>query len=89
MAWTIEFDEQAQRELARLDKPIQLEISRYLDDRIAPSANPKAFGHPLGHELSGLWRYRVRDYRILCEIQDKKLSVLVVSIGHRSKVYKH
>ncbi len=89
MAWTIEFDEQAQRDLARLDKSIQREISRYLDDRIALAANPKAFGHPLGHELSGLWRYRVRDYRILCEIQDKKLIVLVVSIGHRSKVYKH
>jgi len=70
----------------RLDKPIQREISRYLDDRIAPSADPKAFGHPLGHELSGLWRYRVRDYRILCEIHDKKLIILVVSIGHRSKI---
>jgi mRNA interferase RelE/StbE len=88
LAWTIEFDEQGQRDLARLDKPIQREIMKYLDHRIAVSADPKLFGHALGHRLSGLWRYRVRDYRIVCRIEADRLVVLVVAIGHRSKVYK-
>jgi mRNA interferase RelE/StbE len=89
LAWTIEFDERAQRDLARLDKPVQREITRYLDNRIASSADPRHFGHALGHDLSGLWRYRVRDFRIICKIEHDRLVVLVVAIGHRSDVYKH
>ncbi len=85
--WTIEFDERAQRDLAKLDKPIAKRIRRFLEDRVAPANNPRAFGKPLQHDLSGLWRYRVGDYRILCSIEDDKLIVLVVEIGHRKSVY--
>jgi mRNA interferase RelE/StbE len=88
LAWTIEFDESALRDLARLDKPIQREIRRFLDDRIAPALDPRSFGHALSHQLSGLWRYRVRDYRIVCGIEDAKFIVLVVAIGHRCTVYR-
>lgn len=88
MAWTIEFDERAQRDLARLDKAIQRDIGRYLSTRIAPAEDPRSFGHALTHDLSGLWRYRVRDYRIVCELHDQHLLVLVVAVGHRSVVYK-
>jgi mRNA interferase RelE/StbE len=88
LAWTIEFDEQAKRDLAKLDKPIQREITKYLDSRIAAATDPKSFGHALGYEFSGLWRYRVRDYRIICSIEQNRLVVLVVAIGHRSKAYK-
>jgi mRNA interferase RelE/StbE len=86
--WTIEFDERAQRDLAKLDKPTAKRIRHFLEDRVAPSVDPRVFGHGLQHELSGLWRYRVGDYRILCQIQDDKLIVLVVEIGHRSSVYE-
>jgi mRNA interferase RelE/StbE len=85
--WTIEFDERAQRELSKLDKPTAKRILRFLEDRIAPSEDPRAFGKPLQHNLSGKWRYRVGDYRILCQLEDAKLIVLVVEIGHRSSVY--
>jgi len=85
--WTIEFDEQAQRDLAKLDKPTAKRIRRFLEDRIAPSVDPRSFGHGLKHQLAGMWRYRVGDYRILCNIEDDKLIVLVVEIGHRSSVY--
>jgi mRNA interferase RelE/StbE len=87
LAWTIEFDERAQHDLAKLDKPIAKRIRRFLEDRIAPSQDPRAFGHNLKHQLSGLWRYRVGDYRILCQIEDEKLIVLVVEIGHRGSIY--
>lgn len=52
------------------------------------SDNPRSTGHGLAGPLSGLWRYRVGDYRIICDIQDHKLVVLVVEIGHRSDIYR-
>jgi len=85
--WTIEFDERAQRELSKLDKPMAKRIRRFLEDRIAPSEDPRAFGKPLLHNHAGKWRYRVGDYRILCQLEDAILIVLVVEIGHRSSVY--
>jgi mRNA interferase RelE/StbE len=85
--WTIEFDERAQRELSKLDKPIAKRIRRFLEDRIAQSEDPRAFGKPLQHNLAGKWRYRVGDYRILCNIEDDKLIVLVVEVDHRRYVY--
>ena len=88
MAWTIEFDERAERDLSRLDKPIQREIVKYLETRIANSNDPRFFGHALSHNLSGLWRYRVCDYRIVCKFEQDRLVVLVVAISHRSQVYK-
>jgi mRNA interferase RelE/StbE len=88
LAWTIEFEERAERDLSTLDKSIQREILRYLEIRIANSHDPRAFGHALSHNLSGLWRYRVRDYRIVCKLEQDCLIVLVVAIGHRSQVYK-
>jgi mRNA interferase RelE/StbE len=88
LAWTIEFEERAERDLSRLDKSIQREIMKYLETRIANSHDPRSFGHALSHNLSGLWRYRVRDYRIVCKLEQDRLIVLVVAIGHRSQVFK-
>ena len=74
MAWTIEFEELAECDLSSLDKPIQSEIIKYLETRIANSHDHRSFGHALSHNLSGLWRYRVRDYRIVCKFeQDRDL----------------
>jgi mRNA interferase RelE/StbE len=87
MRWTIEFDDQAERDLAKLDRSMQRRISRYLDERIASSSDPRSFGHALTHELAGTWRYRVGDYRILCRFEDDKLVILVIAVGHRSVIY--
>jgi len=87
MAWSIEFSKAADRDFGKLDKPVQTRIFRYLYERIANCADPRAFGKPLQHDLSGLWRYRVGDHRIVCRLEDDKLIVLVVEIGHRSSVY--
>jgi mRNA interferase RelE/StbE len=87
LAWTIKFDNRALKELSKLDKPVQKEIIKYLREKIATSENPKKIGKPLSANLSGLWRYRVRDYRIICNIEEKRLIVLVVRLAHRKQVY--
>lgn len=87
MHWSYSFDERALRELQKLDRQAQRDIVAYLDKRIAGPGDPRRFGKPLRAELTGLWRYRVRDYRLICQIQDQRLLVLVVSVGHRKHVY--
>ena len=87
MAWTIEYDPRALKDLKRLDRAIQREILDYMDQRVATAKDPRDFGKPLRASRFGLWRYRVRDYRIICELQEKRLIVLVVAVGHRSTIY--
>jgi len=87
LTWTVEFDQSAARELRRLDKQIQREILNYFRQRIATDEDPRRFGKPLSRDLAGLWRYRVRDYRMICNIEDDKLVVLVVRVSHRKDVY--
>jgi len=85
--WAYSFDERALHELRKLDRHAQKDIIAYLDRRIATRLDPRRFGKPLKANLTGLWRYRVRDHRILCQIKDHMLLVLVVSVGHRKNVY--
>jgi mRNA interferase RelE/StbE len=66
LAWTISFDPAAEKDLARLDKSIQRRVADYLRRRVAPAQDPEAFGKALTGTLSGLFRYRVGDYRIVC-----------------------
>ena len=88
MAWTIEYDPGALQDLKKLDRTMQREILDYMDDRVATAKDPRDFGKPLRARKFGLWRYRVRDYRIICELQEKRLVVLVVAVGHRSTIYE-
>ncbi len=89
MAWTIEIDESAANQLAKIGKPDARRIRDYLRDRIANLADPRQTGKALqGSRFGDLWRYRVGDFRIICELQDAKLVVLVVEIGHRRDVYR-
>ena len=84
---TIEYDENAARDLANLDRQSAKRIKKYLDERIATDEDLRRFGEELKSNLAGLRRYRVGDYRIIAEIQDEKIIVLIVRIGHRSKIY--
>jgi mRNA interferase RelE/StbE len=88
LAWTIEYDPRAISDLNRLSREVKESIVRYLEDRVAGASNPRNFGKSLRHERFGLWRYRVRDYRIICELRDDVLTVLVVGVGHRREVYR-
>ena len=87
-AWAVEFDDRARRELRKLDAKIQNAILRYLRERIAGTEDPRQFGKPLRRNLAGLWRYRVEDYRLICRIEDERVVVLVLQVGHRREVYK-
>lgn len=86
MAWTIRISRQADRALSKVDRRWQQRILDYLDG-IAELEDPHLRGEALVGNRAGLWRYRVGDYRVICEIRDHEMIVLVVTIGHRSKVY--
>jgi mRNA interferase RelE/StbE len=88
LTWIVEFDDAATKELRKLDHQAQKEILSYLRKRIATNEDPRRFGKPLSKNLSGLWRYRIRDYRVVCNIEENKLLILVVRVAHRKKVYK-
>ena len=88
MTWTVEFDDGAAKELRKLDQQAQQEILRYLRERIATDEDPRRFGKPLSRDLAGLWRYRMRNYRMICHIEDDKLVVLVLRVGHRKDIYE-
>jgi mRNA interferase RelE/StbE len=87
-AWTVEFDDRARRELRKLDVTTQQAILRYLRERIAAAGDPRRFGRPLRRNLAGLWRYRVSDYRLICRLEENRLVVLVLQVGHRREVYE-
>jgi mRNA interferase RelE/StbE len=89
LAWEIEFEAGALKDLKRLDGEVARRITSFLKTRIAGLENPRSMGSALkGSQLGDLWRYRVGDYRIICEIRDKELVILAVSIGHRREVYR-
>jgi mRNA interferase RelE/StbE len=88
LAWTIEYDEGAVKDVKKLDPQIQREILNYMERHIAKADDPRTFGKPLRHSKFGLWRYRLRDFRIICQLQETKLVVLVVSVGHPTRACK-
>lgn len=87
MAWNVEFLDTAKRQLRKIDKTWQAALLDYLEDEIAPLQDPRSRGKALVGDKQGLWRYRVGDYRILCEIKDTELVITAVAIGHRREVY--
>lgn len=88
MAWRIEIRRTAEKQIMALDRQVQARIFRFLKERVASAADPRQAGKPLRGERAGLWRYRVGDYRLLCEIQDRVLVVLVLAVAHRRDVYR-
>lgn len=88
MAWTIEYADTALKQLRKLDKTVARRIADFIDNRIVAGADPRALGKALKGPLGDLWRYRVGDYRIICDIQDRVLTVLVLQIGNRRELYR-
>ena len=86
MAWTVRFTSAAEKQLAKLDRPVQRRIISFLED-IARQSEPRHSGKALMGDTH-TWRYRVGDYRIICDIGDRELVVYVVRVGHRSSVYR-
>lgn len=85
--WKIELDKRAAKELRKLGRDAQSSIITYLEERVSTSDDPRQLGKEMKHDFKGLVRYRVGDYRIIASVSNNTLTVLVVRIGHRKKVY--
>lgn len=88
MAWTIEYAESVRKPVSKLGPQTRARIRSYLEGKLARLDDPRSQGKALTGPFGGLWRYRVGDYRIICDIIDQRLVVLVVKIEHRSSVYR-
>ena len=88
MAWTLRLSETAKRQLKKLDAGSAQAILRYLNRLLLETSDPRERCSGLRANLSGLWRYRIGDYRVICSIEAHELVVLVLQIGHRRDVYK-
>jgi mRNA interferase RelE/StbE len=89
LAWQIEIDEAAKKELAKMDKAVARRITTFLRNRLAPLDDPRSIGEALtGSRYGNFWKYRVGDYRIITSIEDGALRILVVKVDHRRQVYR-
>jgi mRNA interferase RelE/StbE len=86
--WRVEISRGAEKQIQKLDRTAQESIIRFLRERVQTADNPRRWGKPLHGDKGGLWRYRVGDYRLICDIQDERVTVLVASVGHRKEVYR-
>lgn len=84
--WHIEHARKAEKGLRKLDKPILRRIRKYMDE-VAELANPRDLGKPMTANKTGLWGYRIGDYRMICDIQNEQLVIVAVDFGHRREVY--
>ena len=84
--WQLDYEAQASKFLSKADKQTQVKILKYLTKA---AQSPKSFGSALTGGLRGLWRYRIEGYRVICELREQQLVVLVIDIGHRSAIYKN
>ena len=87
MTWTIEYTSSAAKDIKKLDRSIQRKIRAFLENDLSSLENPRLKGKGLTANHAGLWRYRIGDYRLICNIEDHRLVVLVLATGHRKNIY--
>lgn len=87
MQYKVIFTERVKKQLKKLDKHIAALIIGWLEKNIQNCENPRLHGKGLVENKSGQWRYRIGDYRVICEIQDKEIIVLVLEVGHKREIY--
>jgi mRNA interferase RelE/StbE len=87
MSWDYSFTSKARKELKKLGHEPARKIIEFLDRRVQKTDDPRQFGKALRGDLNEYWRYRIENYRILCEFKDDILIVLVVKVGHRRDIY--
>lgn len=89
LAWLIEYDEAALKDLASMDKQVARRITAFMRERVGALDDPRSIGEALkGSRLGAFWKYRVGDYRIIADIEDAALRVYVVRVGNRREVYR-
>ena len=88
MAYSFDSTPQFDKHFKKLDRQSQKNVADYIRKKLVDIENPRSIGKPLKGNLQGLWRYRIGDFRLICEIQDNKLLVLAIDIAHRKDIYK-
>ena len=88
MRWTIKVVNKTQRAIAKLDPQSRQRIVKFIQETLPEMDNPRQQGKALQGNLSSYWRYRVGDYRVICDIIDNEITIVVVEVGLRSKIYK-
>jgi mRNA interferase RelE/StbE len=89
MAWRIELSPSADKQLSKLDPQHAKRILKFLSSRLASLENPRSIGQALqGARFGEFWKYRVGDYRLICKIEDERVLILVLQIGHRRDIYR-
>jgi len=89
LAWIIKYTESSSKQLKKLDKQTALPVLDFLDERVAVRADPRSLGKNLkGPKMGEYWRYRVGDIRVICNISDGQMTVLVIEIGNRREFYR-
>ena len=89
MVWAIEFDEAAKKELAKLDRQVARRLLYFLTQRVINLKDPRSVGQALkGSKLGEFWKYRVGEFRIIANIQDQKMIILVLRVGNRREIYR-
>ena len=86
--WRIEITRTATRQITKLDRAAQKSIQLFLRERLMSAEDPRRWGKALQGNKRRLWRYRVGDYRLICDIQDERITILVLELGHRKDVYR-
>ena len=89
MGWRIELSGDARKQLQKLGRPEAKRIIQFLHHRVEPLDDPRQLGKALKGPFTELWGYRVGHYRLICELRDEVLVVLVLRVGHRSRVYRN
>ncbi len=88
MMYGVEYTKTAVKQLEKMDRKIAAFIVSYIDEKLVNCENPRLYGKSLKGGLNDIWRYRVGEYRILAKIEDERLIIVIVEIGHRKDVYK-
>lgn len=88
MSYAVETTQRFDREFKKLDRYTQRMIKSWIDKNLSGCENPRALGKALSANRRGQWRYRIGDYRLICEIEDDQLIILALTVGHRREIYK-
>ncbi len=88
MVWNVRIEKRATKQLAKLGHTAQALIQEFITERLMTCDDPRDFGKALKHDKSGLWRYRVDIYRLICSIEDNELTIYIVQIGKRDRIYE-
>ncbi len=88
MKYSVEYTPASLKQLKKLDKQTRAFVIGWIEKNLVDCENPRMRGDGLTANRSGQWRYRIGDYRLICDIQDSRLVILALSIGHRSEIYR-